>query len=542
MVKINSSRKYIVRQCKTHGCTIQPGALQLVEDYLSETLRDPLDALEDFLQTMARKMITPKDVEEYLRQLEENGGVGSHKETQIQVTNAFDMPRLGYQPLRRQFVMEHDPKGLFGTPQEKVSFHESSGNQKIIKSQPIILTLCITNVMSTSQIERVAQRYSLVHQRLLRHELFRPIDLMHSTSRTQFQLTPIESLLGQSTREAALLLGILVQMDDASYHLEDPTGHIRLEFSQAEAVDSFFVTEHCVLLVEGVVLDDVFYVHRLGQPLPEARVDSLRAIRQHVTHSRFQPLSPSSVADDAPPMLVFSDVALDQPKNMQMLERLFASYENASPARLPLFVLMGNFCSTPSSKSACRALLEELAHLVSSFQNIAEHAHICLVPGPNDGSAQVLPLPPLSCPTLAQKVPHVHLATNPCRIEWNGQETVVFRHDLVALFQSQHIRLETKNNANEPPHCRLLKTILDQGHLVPVAGVPIYWNYDEALRLYPLPHNLILGGDASESYQEDYQDCRIVHPGSLAQRGDYAVVHVTDNGDTEFGQLGVEAS
>lgn len=363
---------------------------------------------------------------------------------------------------------------------------------------------------------------------------------MHShTEREFYELTPIESLLGQSSREAALLLGILVQMDDATYHLEDPTGHIRIDLSQAEAVEDFFVTEHCILLCEGVVLDDIFYVTRLGHPLIEDRIDSVRAIRQHVTHPRFS-LAP---AMDAPPMVVVSDVALDQPQNLQMLERLFCSYEHTSLSAMPLFVLMGNFCSTPAGN--CRALLEELASVIARFDHLAKHAHFCVIPGPNDVRSQVLPLPALSCPQLS-KVAHMHMESNPCRIEWGGLETVLFRYDLLGLLTSQHV-VHQRGASQDPPHCRLIKTVISQGHLVPVAGVPVYWNYDEALRLYPLPHTLILGGDASETYNEVYHDCRIVHPGSLARRGDYAVVHELageDDGlnDVEFGQLGVDTA
>ena len=110
---------------------------------------------------------------------------------------------------------------------------------------------------------------------------------------------------------------------------------------------------------------------------------------------------------------------------------------------------------------------------------------------------------------------------------------VVFRHDLLHLLQQRQILVQSspmrtdimdeEENRLRQPNCRLVKTVLDQGHLVPVAGVPIYWNYDHALRLYPLPDALVLGGDDSQSFHEIYGECDVIHPGSMATQSSYAV-------------------
>lgn len=68
--------------------------------------------------------------------------------------------------------------------------------------------------------------------------------------------------------------------------------------------------------------------------------------------------------------------------------------------------------------------------------------------------------------------------------------------------------------------------MLDQGHLCPgTSNVPIYWNYDHALRLYPLPDTLILGGSNCQEFHEIYHDVDIIHPGTFGKNGTYAATN-----------------
>jgi DNA polymerase epsilon subunit 2 len=200
---------------------------------------------------------------------------------------------------------------------------------------------------------------------------------------------------------------------------------------------------------------------------------------------------------------------------------------------------------------------------------------------------------------------NVTWATNPCRIRnpRSGREIVVFRYDLLHFFQRQQLFLPRGGGAGDssrhrggsgddhgddddamrdegddngggrrdvPLHVRLIKTVLGQAHLLPASGVPVAWNYDHALGLYPLPSLLVLGGDGPGSeeggggttrYHEVCEGCRVLHPGS-ATAGSFAVYRdgggngeedgdEDDNNDdddsdcgsgprVEFGNLGVE--
>lgn len=423
----------------------------------------------------------------------------------------------------------------------------------------------------------MAQRYAIVHQKILRNKLFLPTNVAgdsYRRSNVRHKLTPIESLLGNNgVNNKVVLLAVLLQIEEGEYYLEDPSGQVPALFTESVVVDGFFVTEHCIFLVEGSFHDGIFYVDRLAHPLQEKREVSLHSIRQQVSHPFYSPRKSYSIEGaSTSTFIVLSDVYLDQPFVLQHLESLFASYENHSLHRLPCFILMGNFCS-PSSQQPQQhqhhaighgrtvSAIEELVNLIEKFPKLARYAHFCLVSGPSDYSVlgsshlQVLPLPSLDKVmkgSLAgigtgKKLSNLHFCSNPCRICWSGKELVVFRYDLLHLLQHSQVimqhqvethdnnvetsmSIEDDDNHHRMPHCRLVKTILDQGHLLPVPNVPLYWNYDPALRLYPLPDALIIGGDGnSQPYHETYAGCDVIHPGSFTSSasniasGQYAV-------------------
>lgn len=66
-----------------------------------------------------------------------------------------------------------------------------------------------------------------------------------------------------------------------------------------------------------------------------------------------------------------------------------------------------------------------------------------------------------------------------------------------------------------PPTAQLVKTVIDQAHLcpLPLSVRPVYWSFDNALRLFPLPDLLILA-DEYDGYMQTYADCTAVNPGA----------------------------
>lgn len=56
------------------------------------------------------------------------------------------------------------------------------------------------------------------------------------------------------------------------------------------------------------------------------------------------------------------------------------------------------------------------------------------------------------------------------------------------------------------------RTLISQGHLVPMHMIPmpVYWAYDHALQLYPLP-DLIVLGDNTKAFATEIQGCQLMN-------------------------------
>ncbi|KAL9611962.1 MAG: hypothetical protein Q9167_003402 [Letrouitia subvulpina] len=71
---------------------------------------------------------------------------------------------------------------------------------------------------------------------------------------------------------------------------------------------------------------------------------------------------------------------------------------------------------------------------------------------------------------------------------------------------------------------KVIKTVLDQGHLspFPLSIRPVLWDYGSSLNLYPLPTAIVLMDPESPSFAITYEGCHAMNPGCLvpqAKRG-----------------------
>ena len=82
---------------------------------------------------------------------------------------------------------------------------------------------------------------------------------------------------------------------------------------------------------------------------------------------------------------------------------------------------------------------------------------------------------------------------------------------------------------------QLVQTILDQTHLSPLppSTRPTLWEYDHALRLYPMPTAIVLA-DKFERYELTYEGCHVFNPGRFVCGGGAAAVPVA--GSTQAGR------
>ncbi|GFG31082.1 hypothetical protein Cfor_00693, partial [Coptotermes formosanus] len=422
-------------------------------------------------------------------------------ETILNVISAFEVPRFEYNSVRKKFLKvntgsDHaETPHLFDIPSIKGSLFR--------------------------------ERYAILHQRTQRHELFTPaIPGMNSDDAGhKFKLQPIEFLLSSSGKVTeAVVLGLLTQLREGRYYLEDPTGILQLDLSEAISFTVYHTglhTENCFVLAEGCYEDKVFHVSGVGFPPPEPS-DTSRAYFGNVNTFG----GPSKVSlktsaellryehenDDA--VLVFlADVWLDSIKVMEKLRVLFAGYADYPPVA---FVFMGNFLSSQKGSSHAAILktrFKALGDLIAQFSELTEKSKFIFVPGPSDpASPNILPrmpLPKVITEEFQRKIPSSIFTSNPCRIQYCTQEIVIIREDLVTKMCRNTIHFPTSGEI--PEH--FAKTILCQAHLapLPLSVCPVYWSFDRALHLYPLP-DLVVTADQSNAFMTTYMGCQVMNP------------------------------
>ena len=399
-----------------------------------------------------------------------------------------------------------------------------------------------------------AQRYALVQQRILKQDVFRP-KLVSADGRqassdgrhVTHNLTPIESLLGRAG--VRFMLGMIVQVEEGQFYLEDNTAQVPLDVSDAEILTDGFLTEHCIVLVEGEMIDGVLHVHRMGNPIVETRMEAIKDIGLSATDI-FQSISTLAELEDIRQqevlngqdgmLVVLSNVHLDKPQVMEKLRTLFTGFANANP----VYVLMGNFMSSGSSAKELIGYFDELTNLICEIEGLAQEGRFIFIPGPQDpGLNDILPRPPLPkycTQSLSQKVQHATFATNPCRIRYFSKEVVLYRNNVTFQLQRSALLPPRESGSTSVQHA--VKTLLDQGHLCPFPR-PTYWQFDHAMRLYPLPDALILGERVDQFY-ENYAECDVVNPGNFANDFGFVVYRpisstdgTTTTSDVEFSQI-----
>ncbi|XP_063500659.1 DNA polymerase epsilon subunit 2 isoform X2 [Symphalangus syndactylus] len=537
-------------------------ALQSISELeLEDKLEKIIDAVEK--QPLSSNMIERSVVEAAVQECSQS--VDETIEHVFNIIGAFDIPRFVYNSERKKFLpllmTNHPAPNLFGTARDKA--------------------------------EMFRERYTILHQRTHRHELFTPpvIGSHPDESGSKFQLKTIETLLGSTTKIGdVIVLGMITQLKEGKFFLEDPTGTVQLDLSKAQFHSGLY-TEACFVLAEGWFEDQVFHVNAFGFPptepssttrastLPVEVTEGKVLILLRRTQALIKPSSPlfecfwcslwcfsiwayygninffggpsnTSVKTSAKlkqleeenkdAMFVFlSDVWLDQVEVLEKLRIMFAGY---SPAPPTCFILCGNFSSAPYGKNQVQALkdsLKTLADIICEYPDIHQSSRFVFVPGPEDpGFGSILPRPPLAesiTNEFRQRVPFSVFTTNPCRIQYCTQEIIVFREDLVNKMCRNCVRFPSSNLAI-PNH--FVKTILSQGHLTPLPlyVCPVYWAYDYALRVYPVPDLLVIA-DKYDPFTMTNTECLCINPGSFPRSGFSFKVFYPSNKTVEDSKL-----
>jgi len=169
------------------------------------------------------------------------------------------------------------------------------------------------------------------------------------------------------------------------------------------------------------------------------------------------------------------------------------------------------------------------------------------IPGPGDPSpGTALPQPPIPAyftGELRRVLPTAVFASNPCRVRYLSQQIVFFRYDILKRMRRRCLippkdagdwlaagaSLGTQAAATpgaspggggggtqanaKAMWGHLALTLLQQSHLCPLPLVlqPIYWQYDHALQLYPLPHAVVVA-DSSPQAEHSHEGCKVFNP------------------------------
>ncbi|UYV60322.1 POLE2 [Cordylochernes scorpioides] len=446
------------------------------------------------------------------------------------VIDAFTVPHFTYNPDQRKLILKDSVKhSLFGSAEAKAQLFQD--------------------------------RYRVIQQRTLRHKLFAPQPLVSSERQQEggFVLRPVEFLLGSSMRQGNVLsLGMLTQMKEGKYYLEDPSGSVQLDLSKTVSLDPAasyrggIFTDHAFVLAEGFYEDHIFHVQTLGFPPLEPSSLTRRSggCRQHFgTANLFGGPSSTTVktnekmrrleANNPDAMIVIlSDVWLDQIKVLEKLQVLFTGYANMAPV---CFLLLGNFLSQPHGSHQPKVMkecLRKLAALIAEHPTLLEDSHFVFVPGPRDvGMANILPRPGLPdqvTEEFRRKVPKSVFTTNPCRLQWGTKEVVVLREDVGAKLCRSALYVPA-----EVTGATVARTLAANGHLLPLplAAAPVFWPHDPALWLYPLPDLVVLGSRGASWGACPVAGCTFLYPGSFVINQFSFKVYMPASGDIEDSQI-----
>lgn len=468
-------------------------------------------------------------------------GVSDKKKTRklhtehIRVIDAFQTPRFQYRPVRKVFSALAPSPSLHGSAQDKADV--------------------------------LRERFAVLKQRILRNDLFTPSTVnrgSNNTDLTHYQLTLIESLIG--TPGPKCIFGMLTELVEGKHFIEDLNASVPIDISDPKLeITKGLYTDNCFVIALGELIDGIFKVSGIGFPPPEPRDATINVypnlscfgIEFKTADRQKEALHLDRMLKNRPNdlVIVLSDVHLDKPKVMEKLKTMFEGLEPAMP---PVFIFAGNFLSQrfPANASwhdmkRIKQCFDNLCDLILEFPSLAQNSRFIFVPGPGDaGVSNVLPrpsIPDIFTQRLRDRLPFVTFASNPCRLLYFNKEIVIFREDLLHKMRRSCVKLSyhdgPQDNAGRQDETEvetsqiLVKSVLDQGHLCPIPFPkrPVYWNYDHALKLYPMPHTLILA-DSVDQYEWIYQDCQAFNPGSFAC--DYSfVVYFPAKNKTEFSRI-----
>lgn len=451
----------------------------------------------------------------------------------FKVINAFDQPLFDYNHHRKQYEVSRITSSKFSSTSVEANIH------------------------------LYQRRFHIVKDRLLRNENFQASSFSAFASiqgdSEGNSITQIKNLLGRNNQRF-MLFGMLTLLN-GDWYLQDHSDKIQLDISQAEPnLGSYYVAGNMVLC-DGIHSSGKFYCSSMGHPPGERRADTLEAngnidfLGIHANlridkdlNTRLKILEKEL---DQKIIILGSNCYLDDLKTMDALSKLFIRLSEDS-SDIPISIIFnGSFTSAPKHSSDYKNLFDSLASLLEKHPVISGNVSLVFIPGEYDQWQTPLwpkqSIPKLFGNRINRVARSVQWASNPTRMVYLSQEIVIARDDLGARLRRNTVLFPTMNKNDDsdeenpleeneerrieierlealPPKIsearKVVKTILDQGHLSPFVKnlKPVMWHLDHTLQLSPIPSVLILSDPSSPPFDVTYNGCRCLNPGILIQK------------------------
>ena len=235
------NRKAISKAFRLRGLSVRKEAVRKIESVLrkEEDGKQALDLILDGIKgridraELTSGIVDVEEVKKVVASLSKNDDEVARDS--IRVFSAFDTPEIRFNPSQKQFAsVDSKRRRLHANAAAKIALYRD--------------------------------RFTVVRERVLRNAAFTPPLLgAASTKAVDYcQLTPIESL--PSAVGKHYLLGMLTELEEGSLYLEDLNANVKLDLSTVVTSAGIF-TDHCIVLVEGEMVDGVFHAqvrhHRL---------------------------------------------------------------------------------------------------------------------------------------------------------------------------------------------------------------------------------------------------------------------------------------
>lgn len=381
----------------------------------------------------------------------------------FQVFNAFHQQKFVYDYIKKQYAIDRTAQ-------------ISDLSMKIgIKCTPHSLK---------SNLSLFRMRYYLTKDRVLRNENFQNDDTFNPLSSmiqlekqiqqedlalssvTYMSITQIKNLLGRDGKNF-LLLGLLKKDTSGNWSLEDPSGTITIDITEAIPTKGSYYLPGCILLVEGIYysLGNKFKVASITHPPGERREVTLDAIG-NIDLLGIHGLSNSNFISrldkdlmirlhylekqmaDHKFIILGGDIFLDDITTFDALKKLFENLNKEPPVAV---IFNGSFSSTPvypslnsktiSITTTYKNNFDMLASLLGTYENFINQSTLIFIPGPNDpwcsmvnlGTTSVWPqnsIPSTFVTRMNKTCKNIVWGSNPIRLGYLSQEIVIARDNL----------------------------------------------------------------------------------------------------------------